>query len=142
MQPGILERRWGSRRRQISCARFSSVGITRVERRHLVIQMAVIHRLDHLIVDDVLEQFQIDHHAGHRIRFAVQRYFQDVVVTMAVAGGAFAVQIPVLLFGKVRVVASVGRGELGLARDKHQTLDATDDRKESRPRLYGRSRLR
>ena len=72
-----------------------------------MIQMPVIHGLDDLIIDNVFEKFQVNNHSCHLIGFAIQRYFEDVIVPMPVARGALTVQVAILLLGKARIVAAV-----------------------------------
>jgi hypothetical protein len=58
----------------------------------------VVHRLDHFALDHVLQQLQVEHHAGDRVGLAVQGHLQHVVVAVPVRVGTLAVQAPVLLF--------------------------------------------
>ena len=86
------KRRWGSRRRQTSLRKIFERRNNAVKRKNWFIQMPVIHRLDDLIIDNVFENFQVNNHSCHLIRFAIQRYFEDVIVPMPVARGALTVQ--------------------------------------------------
>ena len=48
--------------------------------RHLVIEEAVIHALDHFALQNLLQLLQIEHHTCDRIRFAGHRDFENVVL--------------------------------------------------------------
>ena len=65
-----------------------------VERRHLVIQKPVIERLDHFALQNLLQYFEIQNHAGDRIGVAFDGHFQHVVVAVAVRIGGVAEQRP------------------------------------------------
>ncbi len=54
-----------------------------IERTDFAIQQPVIINLKHLIVENLLEPFQIQNHAGNRIRIAFHRHLNHIVMTVA-----------------------------------------------------------
>ncbi len=57
---------------------------------HFFVQMAMVERLEHFAVQDLLQLFQVDDETGLRIDLALHRDFQRVVVAVAVEVGALA----------------------------------------------------
>jgi len=78
-----------------------------VERRHFVVQKAVVERLHYLAVQHVLHFFQVEYHAGYRVGLAFQADLQQVVVPVAVGVGGQAENTLVLLVGEPRIAADV-----------------------------------
>ena len=79
----------------------------------------MIHGADHFFFKDVFEVFQIEDHAGDGIRLAFDRDLHDVVVAMAVAVGAFAVERAIFIVAELGKTADVRSGKVCAARDKH-----------------------
>ena len=44
------------------------------ERRHLVVQMPVIHQIQDFPLDDVLQELQVHDHASHGVRLSFDRH--------------------------------------------------------------------
>jgi len=91
--------------------------------------MAVVEVVEHLAVEDVLEQFEVDDESGDGIDFAGDGDFEGVVVAMAVEIGALAEDALIFLGRPVRVVVIVGGGELGLASEIDHSMRSRAMRK-------------
>ena len=99
----------------MAMARFSVVGIRSGKFRHLFVQEAVVHGVQHLAVQDFLQLLEVDHEAGARIDFAFDRDFERVVVAVAVRVVALAENPLVLFRSEVRIVVVVRCCEFGFA---------------------------
>ena len=84
---------------------------------NFVIQEAVIHAIHDFALEDVFQLFQVENHASHGIRFAGNRDFENVIVSVAVRIIALAKNPAVLLIRKFRIVVEVSRGEFDFACD-------------------------
>src|SRR5258708_34656809 len=69
----------------------------------LVIEMTMIHALHDFAFENLFQFFQVQHHAGHRIRLALNGYFQRVIWPVAVSVIALPKDSTVLLSRKTRV---------------------------------------
>src|SRR6266436_10303899 len=85
----------------------------------LVIEMTVIHALHHFAIENFLEFFQVQDHAGDRIGLARNGYFQSVIVSVAMLIVALAKDTTVLLHRKIRVVVEVRGGKFDFSREKN-----------------------
>ncbi len=85
------------------------------ELRDFLVEMAMVEVVEHLAVQNVLEQLEVDDEAGDGIDFAGDGDLQGVVVAVSVEIGALAEDALVLLRSPLRVVIVVRGGELGLA---------------------------
>jgi hypothetical protein len=92
-----------------------------IEGRHLVIEKTVIVDVDDFAIEDLFQQFEVEHHAGDGIGLAAEADLDHVVVSMAVRIGGGAEQAEVLFGGKGRVPADVGGGEFDFSGDDHGT---------------------
>src|SRR6266511_4096540 len=92
-----------------------SGGNTGGKLRDLLVDMAVVEIVEHLAVENLLQQLEVDDEAGDRIDFAGNSDLQRVIVAMAVEVGALAEDPQVLLRSPLRVVIIVRGGELSLA---------------------------
>ena len=90
-----------------------------VERRHFEVQEAMIIFFDHLILNQLFELLQIEHHARNRVRLAFERHLQHVIVAMAVRIGGCAEQFFVFTIGQTRIPAGVGSREFDALGDQH-----------------------
>src|SRR5258708_7075598 len=81
--------------------------------------MTMIHALHDFAFENLFQFFQIQHHAGHRIRLALDGYFQRVIVPVAVRVIALSKDSTVLLSRKIRVVVDMRGGKLDFSREKN-----------------------
>src|SRR5467141_1746675 len=85
----------------------------------VVIEMTMIHALHDFAFENLFQFFQVQDHAGHRIRLALDGYFQRVIVPVAVRVIALPEDSTVLLSRKIRVVINMRGGKLDFSREKN-----------------------
>src|SRR6266481_6638192 len=86
--------------------------------------MPMIHPLDHFALQNILQFFQIEHHAGRRVRFSRNRHFERVVVPVSVRVAALAEDALVFFRRKLWVLVKVSSREFYLARNPYHRLSA------------------
>ena len=64
----------------------------------------MVHRVDHRLLDQLLQLLQIENHAGDRIWLALQSHFQNVVMPVAARVGSGPIQLRVLLRRQAPIV--------------------------------------
>ena len=67
------------------------------ELRHFVVQMTMIHTLHDFAFENAFQFFQVQHHAGDGIGFALDRHLQRVIVAVAMGIIALPKNAAVLL---------------------------------------------
>lgn len=49
-----------------------------------MVQVPVVHHIHHVLMEDLLEEFEVDYHSGDIVRLALKRDLYYIIVTMAV----------------------------------------------------------
>jgi len=84
---------------------------------NFVIQEAVIHAIYDFALENIFQLFEIENHSSHGIRFAGNRDFENVIVSVAVRIIALAKNTAILLVREFRIVVAVRRREFDFACD-------------------------
>ena len=79
----------------------------------------MIDAIDHMLANDVLQFFQIDHHAGFGIDLAADAHLHRVIVPMTAGVIAFVIGAAIPLGIELRIVKTMGRGECEPGGDDH-----------------------
>jgi peroxiredoxin len=84
----------------------------------------MIHRLDYVPLEDVLQILEIDHHTRYRIRITLYCNLHNVIVAMSVRVGLFSEKPIIFRLVQRTNATEMGCGKFRLARDLHYPLDA------------------
>jgi hypothetical protein len=95
-------------------------GNARGKFRDFFVQETMVHRVEHLVVHDLFELFEINYEARPWIDLALYRDFEYVVVPVAIRVIAFAEQSPVLLRRELRVMVVMRRSKFSFAGEVEQ----------------------
>src|ERR1700684_1063330 len=97
--------------------------------------MTVIVDRNHLALEDVLELLEVDNKSRDRVGLARDRYFERVVMSVALPVRALAEDAPVLLFAPRRIEVEVSGGKFGFSSEQNHTKDKCNERTLSPKRL-------
>jgi hypothetical protein len=89
---------------------------------YFAIQKTVIHGVNHFLIENLLEDLQVEHHAGNGIGRPFHGHLDYIVVTMAVRIRVGPVHTIVLLVAPGGIPADVGGGKLCFTGKKHDPL--------------------
>src|SRR5579883_931221 len=93
-----------------------------IERLHLAVEEAVVHRLDDFLIKNFFQLAQIEDHPRYRMGIALHGNLQNVIMAVAMGIGVGAVYPAVVFCAPSRIGADVGRGKFRLPSNSHGTV--------------------